>query len=158
MRNQDKFIDSLAEIVLDVPRESLKDTIIVLPNRRAGLFLRRQLVNRLESSTWLPQILSIEEAVSSWSGFKLIDNTDLIFELLKIHFSMESDNPESLATFVPYGLQMIRDFEEVDNYLVDSQAIFDFLSEARALERWHPDGSSLSAYETQYLRFFKKIR
>ncbi len=157
MRNQDKFIDSLAEIVLSVPRESLKDTIIVLPNRRAGLFLRRQLVNRLESSTWLPQILSIEEAVSSWSGFKLIDNTDLIFELLKIHFSMESDNPESLATFVPYGLQMIRDFEEVDNYLVDSQAVFSFLSEAKAIERWHPDDSPLSAYEIQYLRFFKKL-
>ncbi len=157
MRNQDKFIDSLAEIVLDVPRESLKNTIIVLPNRRAGLFLRRQLVNRLESSSWLPQILSIEEVVSAWSGYKLIDNTDLIFELLKIHFRMESENLESLATFVPYGLQMIRDFEEVDNYLVDSQAIFDFLSKARALERWHLDGSPLSKYETQYLRFFKRL-
>ncbi|MDV7401878.1 hypothetical protein RZS08_61225, partial [Arthrospira platensis SPKY1] len=74
-----------------------------------------------------------------------------------IHFQLEGKSDENLSLFTPYGFQMLRDFEEVDHYLIDREKIFSYLSEAKALEIWHADGSPLSTYEHQYLHFFQLL-
>jgi hypothetical protein len=34
---------------------------------------------------------------------------------------------------------LLQDFDKIDQYLVDPAQLFDYLSEAKALERWEPD-------------------
>jgi len=157
MSDHQRFIDLVADNILKEFGGRLHRLLIVFPNRRAAIFLRQALINRLGASSWLPEISSVEDAFASWSGFKLADTLDLIFELLDIHLSMGQQAEENLSTFAPYGIQMLNDFEEVDHAMVDSKKLFSFLSEAKAIEMWHPDGSPLSEYERKYLHFFRLL-
>lgn len=152
------FIDYLADEIIEKFEGRLYELAVVFPNRRSGLYLQQSLQKKLGKSSWLPEILSIETAFSRWSGIKLADPLDLIFELFDIHLRLEKDPNENLAVFAPYGFQMLRDFEEVDHYLIDSAKMFSYLSEAKALELWHADGSKLSPYEEQYLHFYSMLK
>ena len=56
---------------------------IIFPNKRAALMLRKEF-EKIDGNIWLPQILSIQEAMSMWSGLHLVENIDVVFELIKI--------------------------------------------------------------------------
>ena len=79
------FISDLTNYInenYDLSKESLT---IIFPNKRAALKLRTELMsNGLQKNIWLPQIISIQEAMCLWSGFQILDNVDIIFELIKI--------------------------------------------------------------------------
>ena len=79
------FISEIVNFInknYDLSKESLT---IIFPNKRAALMLREELMSsKYQNNIWLPQILSIQEAMSSWSGLQLIDNIDIIFELITL--------------------------------------------------------------------------
>ncbi len=52
---------------------------------------------------------------------------------------------------------MLRDFNDADRALANVKELFAFLSKAKALERWHPDGTSLTDFEKAYLDFYNKL-
>ena len=157
MKRNKTFINYLADQIIEKYGLELPEVVIVFPNQRAGLFLQDALRSKLGKASWLPEILAVESAFSKWSGIKLADPIDLIFELFNMHFQLEGKSDENLSLFTPYGFQMLRDFEEVDHYLIDREKIFSYLSEAKALEIWHADGSPLSTYEHKYLHFFQLL-
>ena len=63
------FISEIVNFInknYDLSKESLT---IIFPNKRAALMLREELMSsKYQNNIWLPQILSIQEAMSSWSG------------------------------------------------------------------------------------------
>ena len=63
------FITEIADYInknYDLSKESLT---IIFPNKRAAFRLRTELKkNKYDRNIWLPQILSIQEAMCSWSG------------------------------------------------------------------------------------------
>lgn len=96
------FISKLTDYIIKNYSNNLTDDslTIVFPNKRAALTLRNELMKRIERNIWLPQILSIEEVISSWSGLQLLDNIDVIYELIRImnHNNMDvSDKKKHLS-------------------------------------------------------------
>ncbi|HMM12585.1 MAG TPA: PD-(D/E)XK nuclease family protein [Bacteroidales bacterium] len=140
-----------------LPPEALKNVMVVFPNRRAGLFLRRQMSIEATSARWLPEMLSVEEAFSRWSGFGVADNLTLVVELIRRQLGDGASGALEAAAFIGHARQMAIDFDEIDHCLADPEAVFAALSEAKAAETWHPDGSPLSTYETAYLGFFRSL-
>jgi hypothetical protein len=108
------FITEIANHIkknYDLSKESLT---IIFPNKRAALKLRTELKDsKLETNIWLPQLLSIQEAMCSWSGMQLLDNIDITFELIKI-----LNNFNKITSNDIFGLasQMLKDFDEIDQY------------------------------------------
>lgn len=148
------LISNLSAELSALPPAMLKEITVVFPNRRAGLFLRRQLSIGAKGPMWLPEMLSVEEAFARWSGYGVADNLTLIVELISKQLSEGDKGGRDAAAFIGHARQMAVDFDEIDHYLADPQAVFTALSEAKAAETWHPDGSPLSRYETAYLSFF----
>lgn len=153
----DTFLSRVAEHVLTHYSHRLDVLTIVFPNKRAGLYLRNELPAKAGKTIWLPQIVSIEEAFSMWSGFHQADPLSIIFDLLAIHLSEQKDSDENMNFFAGYAMQMARDFDEIAHYQVNASELFNYLTETKALEMWHADGSSLTAYEKNYLSFFKSL-
>jgi len=153
----DTFTGFVASHLLSEYGSELDRTTVVFPNRRAGLYLRQELAAKAGKTIWMPQILSIEEAFSSWSGYHQADPLSIIFDLMEIHLGSNPGNAEDMSSFASYAMQMARDFDETDHYLVDQKSLFSYLSETKALELWHPDGTALSVYEKNYLDFFRSL-
>lgn len=126
------FITEIANYIkenYDLSKESLT---IIFPNKRAALKLRTELINsKFETNIWLPQILSIQEAMCSWSGIQLLDNIDIIFELIKI-----VNKAEKIFSNDIYGLasQMLKDFDEIDQYAVDAKSLFQNTKDAKEID------------------------
>ena len=149
------FIQKLADYITknyDLCNDSLT---VVFPNKRAALTLRKELERRIERNIWLPQILSIQEVMSSWSGLELMDNVDVIYELIKI-----MNNNVDISTrknLFALASQIVKDFDEIDQYAVNAEKIFKYLKDIKEIESWSPDDSKLSKTETAYLNFFKSL-
>ena len=123
------FISKLTDYIIKNYSNNLTDDslTIVFPNKRAALTLRNELMKRIERNIWLPQILSIEEVISSWSGLQLLDNIDVIYELIRImnHNNMDVSTRKNIF---PLASQIVKDFDEIDQYAVDAEHLFKYLN------------------------------
>ena len=72
--NESTFLDQLANQILIDFQHKLNDVQIVLPNKRAKVFLLQCLKNKLTSTVFAPKIISIEDLVQDISGIRSIDS------------------------------------------------------------------------------------
>ena len=73
------FLDEIAQEIINSkhPFESVK---IVVPSRRASLFLKNALSRQIQKPTFAPEIVSIENFVEELAGLKKVLPVDLLFE------------------------------------------------------------------------------
>ncbi len=151
------FLGKVAAWILENYPDNTANLTIVFPNRRAGIFLKNEFQKRIQKDIWLPKIVSLEEALSAWTGYQLADGITIRLELLKIHHEMFPDDPKSIGDFAGYSELFASDFDEIDQYLTDAENLFGILTESKALELWHIDGTQLTASEQQFLEFYRSI-
>src|SRR3979490_3378043 len=112
------FLKELAEkVVKEYPR--LEELTLEFSNRRAALFFRKYLADSLVKPAWSPTLLSLEEFFSGLSDLREPDRLSLIFRLYKVYGTvMKRDEP--FDKFYFWGEMLLRDFDEVDKYLVNA--------------------------------------
>jgi len=135
----------------------LGDLTIVLPNRRAIVFLKEEFKNQLKQASWLPQFFSLEDFIQQLGDYSLLDPTDLIFKLYKVHKQLEGKDAETFEEFMGWGSTLLQDFNEIDRYLVNAKGLYGFLTEAKALETWNVESNELTEFQHKYLRFWNKL-
>ena len=127
------ILESLARYLADTPGEESARTRIILPNRRAGLFLQRNLSKYNTSAAWSPSIYAINDFISEMSQLELCDPVEAVFMLHDIHFDLK-EHAEPLDEFFHWGEIMLNDFDEMDKYLVDPLQIFQNIADLKELE------------------------
>lgn len=148
------FLQRLAEEIAARYGNDPGQLCVVLPNRRAGLFLKKYLARELKRTTWSPQTFSVEDFITSISGLQIIDPAGLLFEFYHVHKEIHGANAQDFEVFADWGQVLLQNFNEIDQYLVDPDKIFTFLSEARALSVWNLGESPLTDHEKNYLEFY----
>ena len=63
-----QFINGLAEHIKSHYNLQNEELTVVFPNKRAAFYLRTRFKEIYDEDIWLPQMLSIEEAMTHWSG------------------------------------------------------------------------------------------
>jgi hypothetical protein len=132
------FLKELAEKVL-ATHATLDDVTVVFPNRRAVLYFRKHLGDLLDKPAFSPKLLTIEDFVGMHSTLKVLDKVELVFELYKVYSSIvRKTDPEAgpggLEEFYFWGEMLLRDFDEIDKYLVDATQLFKDLSHQKELD------------------------
>ena len=150
------FINRLAEEIKGKYDLRKEEITVVFPNKRAAFYLRTQFTKIFQEDIWLPQMLSIQEAMTQWSGIQLVDNIDLMFELISINSELYHGK-DSVRVFGNMAPQMASDFDEIDQYGADAGHIFSYLVEEKTLDIWQP-GQENTEKEQAYLRFFKTLQ
>ena len=74
------FLGHIAQQLLEKPTHLLEQTIVVLPNKRAKLFLIEALKQQSTSTFFAPSIISIESLIETISGLRSLDAIELLFE------------------------------------------------------------------------------
>ncbi len=152
-----KFLEKTAEFIFKEYGDAVSDLCIVLPNRRGGLFLKKYLSAIIGKTIWSPDIFSIEDFLTRLSGFRLTENTHLLFELFEVHKEIEGKDTQPFEEFINWGQQLLQDFNEIDSYLADPEQLFGYLSDARALSLWNLDQQPLTDFQKNYLRFYNSL-
>tara|TARA_R110002049_G_scaffold166649_5_gene332774 strand:+ start:6837 stop:9629 length:2793 start_codon:yes stop_codon:yes gene_type:complete len=152
------FLYETAQRVINEQQEELENAVIVLPNRRAALFLKKHFGTLIKGAIWAPKIISAEEFLEELSDVSVLDNVQLQFEFFEIYkkvVPLEEQN--SFDQFMQWGTTLLQDFSEIDRYLIDPKKIFSYVNEARAIEVWNLELTDITEVQMNYLKFWKQM-
>ena len=150
----------IENVVQDLIRKKypISDYTFILPNKRSGLFLKREISKASNKTIFSPIIYDIDEFMSLISGVEKVSDTELLFDFYKVYEETTNvDNKESFEEFISWGKTLIKDFNEIDRELCDTNSLFDYLEALKDLNHW-------SNYEKEteliknYKSFWKKIK
>ena len=150
------FLSQILQELLKQPT-NISDFTFVLPSKRAGAFLRKEISNLVEKPVFSPKVLSIEEFTENVSQLKTIDSVTTLFEFYAVYKECTpADQTEDFENFSNWAQTLIHDFNEIDRYLISPEAIFDYLSEIQDINHWslHEEKTDLIK---NYLTFWKKL-
>ncbi len=151
------FLERSAEFILKHYEDQLSSLCIVLPNKRASLFLKNHLAKHIDQPFFAPVFYTIEEVAEQLSGLRIIDNTNLIFQLYRVHQNIEKENAQTFDQFIRWGNVLIADFNDIDQYLVEADSLYSYLSETKVIDKWTLGEEPLTEFELNYLRFFNSL-
>ncbi len=151
------FLRRTARHLVETFPDNLSEVCVVLPNRRAGVFLRKFLAEEAAKTTWSPTIYSIEDFARWISGLQEASPLALLLGLFEVYRESEGVKAQTFEEFLRWGPQLLSDFDEVDRYLADPELLFTTLTEARAISVWNPDGRALTDFEKSYLEFYRSM-
>ncbi len=117
------FLSQVADHLLAKHSDKLGECTVVFPNRRAGLFLKKHLSKKIDKPVWSPEVVSLEDFLFRFSDTKKLDQLSLIFKLFEAYKTHQQSN-EGFEAFYFWGEMLLRDFEEVDHYLVNPDQLF----------------------------------
>jgi len=126
------FLDRLSVEIIKKYSENLSSICIVFPSRRAGIFFRKYLSQKINKPVWSPAVLSIQDFISKLSDNLISDKLILIFELYEVYKA--HGNNESFDKFYPWGEMLLNDFDDIDKNLVDYAQLFKIIREFREVE------------------------
>jgi len=150
------FLAKTAEHLIQTYGNSLSDCCIVLPNKRAGLFLKQELSKLIDKPIWLPPIMGAEDLIEKLSNTQVIDNLTQLFELYEVYQKI-TPNPESFEEFSKWGQILLHDFNEIDRYLISTDSFFTTMNNVRAIEVWNLGDGELTTIQQNYLAFWKQM-
>ncbi len=150
------FLAKTAQHLVSTYGDNFSDCCIVLPNKRAGLFLKQELSKLIKKPIWLPPILGAEDLIEKLSNTEIIDNLTQLFELYEVYQKLIS-NPESFEEFSKWGQILLHDFNEIDRYLIPVDTFFKTINDVRAIEVWNLGEHELSTIQLNYLAFWKQM-
>lgn len=152
------FLDKTAGYILQNLQMELDSVCVVLPNRRAGMFLKRSISRQVKKPIWSPVIFSLPDFILELSGYKLLDPVLLQFELYKIYLEIIGDKSQTFDEFIKWGRVMLHDFNEADMYLADTDQLFGYLTSEKALSLWNPENQPLTPFQVNYLEFYSSMK
>lgn len=127
----------LEELATNIYRSNpqLDKLVLVFPNRRAILYFQKHLSAQLTRPAFAPQMLTIEDFIAGFSEYKVPDKLELVHRLYHTYMQVvPATNVEAFDQFFFWGEMLLRDFNEVDKYLVSARHLFLDLSAQKELD------------------------
>ncbi|MCC9165603.1 PD-(D/E)XK nuclease family protein [Pontibacter harenae] len=151
------FLELAAKYVYEKYKEHISDLCIVLPSRRASFFFKNALAQAATEPIWSPEVSGMEDFITRLAKTEVLEPINLQLELFDL--MREQDPLLDFDQFVTWGGTLLEDFSRIDQNLVDTSKLFDYLSEAKALERWDPKflGKEVSPTIKKYFSLWDNI-
>ncbi|WP_299212784.1 PD-(D/E)XK nuclease family protein [uncultured Aquimarina sp.] len=150
----------LKEVISEVQKEdhNIGELIFILPSKRAGLFLKKELLEKYADQTFFaPIILSIEEFITQLSGLRQIDSTQTLFEFYETYLTTHTHlEKENLETFSSWAQTLVYDFNEIDRYCIDNESFFSYLSGIQDLNHWYLQKEKTELIQ-KYISFWNNL-
>jgi len=149
------FLQKIATVILNEYSDTLFDTVIILPNRRAKVFLLDALKQQSQKTILAPEIISIEDFVQNISGIRSVDSVELLFEFYTVYLKITEKDVEAFETFANWAKTLLQDFNEIDRYLLEPDKVLKYLENIKEIEHWAVDIDKRTDLIENYLLFWK---
>jgi hypothetical protein len=150
------FLSKLAKELLSNNSTSLHNINIVLPNKRAKIFLIEELKKQSSTTFLAPKIISIEILIEEIAQLRTLDNIELLFEFYIVYLdTTEKSKQQDFEKFSSWAVTLIQDFNEIDRYLINQNEIFSYLLDIERIKHWTPNVNNQSKLIENHLDFWK---
>lgn len=134
------------------------DLTIVLPSERAKKYVAAAIFEVHKKPVLAPKMITMDAWIRQNSTKTIIDKTRALVKLFEIQLKhAKTEEQRSFDDFLEWGPLLLSDFDELDRYLVDVQAIFKDLHNIKELEYWKieaEDEFQLSQARKRFLEFW----
>ncbi|MGQ2984417.1 PD-(D/E)XK nuclease family protein [Flavobacterium sp.] len=152
------FLDKLSTELTANYGSSLSNIVIVLPNKRAKVFLIEALKRKLNGTIFAPEIISIEDLIQDMAGIRSIDAIELLFEFYAIYLGLTpKDKQQPFETYANWAKTLLQDLNEIDRYLLDPKYVLTYLENIQEIEHWAVDVDKRTVMIANYLEFWKQL-
>ncbi len=155
--SQQRFLYRLSEEIKRNFPSSMHDLVVVLPNKRAKVFLLEQLKQFYDQSVFAPSIISVEELVQDIAQLRGIDSIELLFEFYHVYKNRVGEQAEDFDYFVNWARMLLQDFNEVDRYLLNPTHVFSYLKDIEDINHWAVNVDQQTDLIKNYLQFWEQI-
>jgi hypothetical protein len=131
-----KFLYELAEDI-HKKHHQLEGLTVIFPNRRAVLYFRKHLSTFLDKPVFAPRLITIEDFFIELSDLNIPDKLELNYRLYRIYKDIvlkQNPSAEPFDKFYFWGDMLLRDFDEIDKYLVNAGQLFMDLRNQKELD------------------------
>ena len=133
------FLDHIARELKQEFGGDISQLCLIVPTRRAVQFLRDALAEAYQQTIWSPRIVSIQDFVRQTVGWQFPDILPLVFELYQVYGphmrQVDKTWYESFEQFYNWGEMLVKDFDEIDKYLVDARQLFTNIKDLKEIEQ-----------------------
>ncbi len=151
------FIENVVNQII-TENLDISDYIFILPNKRAKIFLKREISNISNKTIFSPNIYEIDDFMSMISGIEKISNTELLFEFYRVYISKTNKKKQQkFDEFVSWGKTLLKDFNEIDKELCNTNSLFDYLENFKELNHWSNFEKETNLTKN-YKEFWSKIK
>ncbi|MBL7875427.1 MAG: PD-(D/E)XK nuclease family protein, partial [Cyclobacteriaceae bacterium] len=111
---------------------------LVFPNRRAALYFRKHVSEIISKPLFAPDLITIEDFISEMATARVPDKLELVHRLhacyQQIVTAGSGVRSEPFDQFYFWGDMLLRDFDEIDKYLVNAEQLFKDLRNQKELD------------------------
>lgn len=146
------FLEKVAYKLREHHADELQRQTVVLPSRRAGLYLARSLSRLSDKPQWSPRMLTVSELFSSFTDLTPAENETLIFELYRVYKKRYGEEM-SFDDFWSWAEVIINDFNDIDLYLADAEKLYGNINDLKEIDAKF---GGLTEEQTEIIRGFWK--
>lgn len=143
------FLEEISDYILS-NYSDLRSLNIIVPNRRTGLFIKKNISELTDQTIWLPQITPVQDIFYSNSTLNSAEEVLLIYKLYRIFIKHTGSN-ESFDDFYYWGEIILSDFDDIDKYLVDAEKLFSTVADIKEIDK------IFDGYEEESIEIIKKF-
>jgi hypothetical protein len=152
------FLDKLSERIIADYGNELPGITIILPNKRARVFLLESLKKHISGTVFAPTITSIEDFVQEMAGIRSADPIELLFEFYNVYLGLTpADRQQPFENFANWAKTLLQDFNEIDRYLLEPHKVLKYLENIQEIEHWAVDVDNRTTMISNYLEFYKQL-
>jgi len=152
------FLDKIAKVIVSDYYDNLSNTVVILPNKRAKIFLIEALKNQIKNNIICPKIISIEDFIQEISAIRSIDSIELVFEFYEIYLKLtDVKSQQSFDLFANWAKMLLQDFNEIDRYLLDANHVLSYLKDIEDIKKWGIEVENKTKLLENYIDFWKLL-
>ena len=167
------FLKEVTEILYSKYKDNLDKIAVVFPNKRAKLYFNKYLSEIISKPIFSPNILTINEFIDKFTKLRISDELTLSFYLYQV-FKKHIKSTENFDDFYYWGQMLIKDFNDIDNNIVNAKNIFTHVSNLKEIDNifdyldenqkkaieyfWHSfKKDKISPQQKDFLNIWKKL-
>lgn len=132
------FLDDVVHILKEEYGDRISDLTFLVPNKRAVVFLKQAIGRAYQKTIWSPNIQAVQQFLRQQAETQFPDPLSLTLELYETYQEearkLDPDWNESLESFFGWGEMILKDFDEVDKYLIPAEKLFSNISDLREID------------------------
>ncbi len=127
------FLEKVAYKLFENHHDQMEKQVVVLPSRRAGLYLSRYLSRLSDKPQWSPGMITVTDLFASLSDLNPVTDETLIFELYNVYKARVSE-PMPFDEFWVWGEIIIADYNDIDLYLADAEKLYSNITDLKEID------------------------
>ena len=152
------FLDKLAQEIVTHHNFDFSSIAIVLPNKRARLFLLESFKKISNKTFFAPEIISIEDLITSISKINVLTSIELLFEFYEVYKKITpKTEQQDFEQFSNWAKMLLQDFNEIDRYLLKPQHVFNYLKDIDDINHWSVKTEDRSTLIENYITFWDQL-